>query len=148
MTANALPGWFRRKRKVDSAPPPATDAEDVETVSQSTTGGELDQEPVVVWEAAHRMEAEIVAGRLASEGIPTIIRGEALGAIYGFTTGSLAAAEVLVPAALAEKALAILDNEVEAEGEWETLPEAGDSHLADDESNVANSSNDTDSRSG
>jgi hypothetical protein len=61
------------------------------------------------------MEAEIVAGRLHSEGIPAIIRGEALGAIYGLTTGSLAAATVLVPAPLAEKALALLATEVE----WE-----------------------------
>jgi hypothetical protein len=59
------------------------------------------------------MEAEIVAGRLRSEGIPAIIRGEILGAIYGLTTGSLAAANVLVPALLAEKALAILTSAVE-----------------------------------
>jgi hypothetical protein len=80
-----------------------------------TTGGEVDQEPVVVWEAANPMEAEVVKGRLESAGIPAIVRGEALGAIYGLTTGSLAAADVLVPAALAEKAIDLLHSAVESD---------------------------------
>lgn len=81
----------------------------------TTTGGDLDQEPVVVWEAANLMEAQVVKGRLESEGIPALVRGEALGAIYGLTTGSLAAAAVLVPAALAEKAQQILQLADEAD---------------------------------
>ena len=56
-------------------------------------------------------------GRLESEGIPAIVRGEAVGALYGLTTGGLAAAEVLVPAALAEKAAQILDEEFSVEEE-------------------------------
>ena len=78
----------------------------------STTGGSLDQEPVVVWEAANHMEAQIVKGRLESEEIPAFIRGEALGVIYGLTSGGLAATDVLVPAPLADKAIAILNTEV------------------------------------
>jgi hypothetical protein len=80
------------------------------------------------------MEAEIVAGRLHSEGIPAIIRGEILGAIYGLTTGSLAAANVLVPALLAEKAVAILNSAVEwdegeqAEPGENTPPEGASNH--------------------
>lgn len=81
----------------------------------TTTGGSLDQEPVVVWEAANLMEAQVVKGRLESEGIPALVRSEALGAIYGLTTGSLAAAAVLVPAALAEKAQQILQLADEAD---------------------------------
>ena len=54
------------------------------------------------------MEAHVVKGRLESEGIPAIIRGEALATIYGLTAGNLAVAKVLVPAPLAEKALAVL----------------------------------------
>ncbi len=112
MTTNsgALLGWFKRHLSRPDEP-------DSDPTSVSTTrhGGDDDQEPVVVWEAANRMEAEIVAGRLHSEGIPAIIRGEALGAIYGLTTGSLAAATVLVPAPLAEKALMILATDVD----WE-----------------------------
>lgn len=102
-----LPGWL----------PKNTGAKDEEanSGSRSTTGGDLDQEPVVVWEAANQMEAQIVKGRLESEGIPAIVRGETLGAIWGLTTGPLAATAVLVPAVLAEKAIAILNEEIE----WE-----------------------------
>jgi hypothetical protein len=92
-----------------------TSEPDDSTTNGVTTGGELDQEPVVVWEAANAMEAEVVKGRLESAGIPAIVRSEALGAIYGLTTGSLAAADVLVPAALAEKALDLLHSAVETD---------------------------------
>lgn len=81
----------------------------------ATTGGSLDQEPVVVWVAPNQMEAQIVKGRLESAGIPAIIRGEVLGAIFGLTTGTLAECAVLVPAPLAEKAEALL----ESEAAWE-----------------------------
>lgn len=144
MSANpgALPGWFDRRNKDDDQPhipqnegvpnegvpnkgvPEQTKVHG--TTHTTTGGGKDDQTPVVVWEAANRMEAEIVAGRLQSEGIPAIIRGEALGAIYGLTTGTLAAANVLVPALLAEKALAILTSSVE----WDDT-ELGDMADAD-----------------
>lgn len=81
--------------------------------SSATTGGRGDQEPEVVWEAANLLEAQIVKGRLESEGIPAIIRGEAVGQIYGLTTGNLAATDVLVPGPLAEKARSILETDVE-----------------------------------
>jgi hypothetical protein len=115
-SSDALPGWFRgRKQRPSSEPdqPPAAETPAGDVASGATTGGGLDQEPVVVWEAANRMEAEIVAGRLQSEGIPAMMQGEALGAIYGLTTGSLAATVVLVPAPLAAKALEILATDVE-----------------------------------
>lgn len=146
MSANpgALPGWFNRRskdnrskddRSKDEGQPNATPSERAPdqstihgagTAHTTTGGGKDDQTPVVVWEAANRMEAEIVAGRLQSEGIPAIIRGEALGAIYGLTTGTLAAANVLVPALLAEKALDILTTSVE----WDDA-ELGDMADAD-----------------
>ena len=106
LASDWLSGLWRRKT-------PPTDP--AELTSHETTGGDLDQEPVVVWEAANLMEAEVVKGRLTSAGIPAIVRGEALGAIYGLTTGSLAAADVLVPAALAAKALELLHGDDEAE---------------------------------
>jgi hypothetical protein len=137
MSANpgALPGWFQRRadedepaESVQRASEEATNSPAAsQSQSQSTTGGGKDEQtPVVVWEAANRMEAEIVAGRLHSEGIPAIIRGEALGAIYGLTTGTLAAATVLVPALLAEKANEILASSVE----WDEA-DAGDSPESD-----------------
>ena len=110
MTTNsdALSGWFKKRADQTDKQETVTD----KTGSYSTTGGDSEDEPVVVWEAANRMEAEIVRGRLESEGIPAIIRGEALGTIYGLTTGSLAASDVLVPAPLADKATEILNTEV------------------------------------
>ena len=107
MTAHSdsLPGFLRR--------PTAVNAHEDDVQTSSTTGGSLNQEPVVVWEAANHMEAQIVKGRLESENIPALIRGEALGQIYGFTSGGLAATDVLVPAPLAEKAIDILNTEVE-----------------------------------
>src|SRR3954469_18659 len=116
MSANpgTLPGWFRRRSNEDAQSDAGHGRQDEHVASTpQTASGKDDQTPVVVWEAANRMEAEVVAGRLDSENIPTIIRGESLGAIYGLTTGSLAAATVLVPAALAEKALTILESAVE-----------------------------------
>lgn len=107
-----FPGIFRRHT-----------AEDTPTVAASasvTTGGGSDNEPVVVWEAANLMEAHVVKARLESEGIPALIRGEALAAIYGLTAGNLAAAKVLTPAPLADKAIAILSGE---EVEIETIEE-------------------------
>ena len=134
MSANpgALPGWFNR-RKHDETETDAVQPTDETTTSSThaTTGGKDDQTPVVVWEAANRMEAEIVAGRLHSEGIPAIISGEVLGTIYGLTTGTLAAATVLVPAALADKAVELLANAVEwDEGE---SAEEYDSDVTDDD---------------
>ena len=107
--SEGLPGFLRRQTVADHA-----DSVDADHASQteSITGGSLDQAPVVVWEAAHHMEAQIVKGRLESEDIPALIRGEALGQIYGFTSGGLAATDVLVPAPLADKAIDILSTEV------------------------------------
>jgi len=140
MSANpgALPGWFHPRPnddgEVESGPHSGVQNDQTTKASHSaTTGGKDDQSPVVVWEAANRMEAEIVAGRLKSENIPTIISGDVLGSIYGLTTGSLAAANVLVPAALAEKALAILESSVE----WDEseAAEASDNDNANGDSN-------------
>jgi hypothetical protein len=103
--SDGLMGWFRKEEDPAAAG------------SVSTTGGDLDQEPVVVWEAANLMEAQIVKGRLESEGIPAVIRSEALGAIYGLTMGALATAVVLVPAPLADKAVDLLNSAVEWEDE-------------------------------
>lgn len=88
----------------------------------TTTGGGKFSEPVVVWEASNKLEAEIVKGRLESEGIPAIIRGEVLGSIVGLTTGSLAVTDVLVPAPLAERALELLNSEVI----WEEVDDGTD----------------------
>ena len=102
--SDGFAGWFRRSM---------ADETEHQSASGTTTGGNLDREPVIVWRATNQMEAQVVKGRLESEGIPAIIRGEALGAIYGLTSGTLAETSVLVPAPLADKAEAILYATVE-----------------------------------
>jgi len=61
-----------------------------------------------VYVAANRAEGDVVRGRLESEGIPAVLRGEAVGSIYGLTTGPLAQVEVVVPAPLADRARELL----------------------------------------
>lgn len=115
-----MPGWFKRRRAAAEAENANGNIEggsvgDVQTngatasmAASVTTGGGSSSEPVVVWEAANLMEAQVVKGRLESEGIPAFIRSEAAGVIYGLTAGSLARADVLVPGPLADKAVEIL----------------------------------------
>lgn len=106
---DGLSGWLGRRADEGVE----TNRDDTDTQTTSRTGGSGNQEPVVVWAAANLMEAQIVKGRLVSQGIPAIVRGESLGPIYGLTAGKLASTDVLVPALLAEKAQQILGTDVE-----------------------------------
>jgi hypothetical protein len=125
--AEGFGGWLGRRPKNE---------EDADAANQeqsgTRTGGSGDQEPVVVWRAANLMEAQIVKGRLVSEGIPAIVRGESLGHIYGLTAGKLASVDVLVPAPLAEKALQILATEVELPLDEELFFDEEESPVRDD----------------
>ena len=94
-------------------------------ITPSQSRGE-EQEPVVVWDAANPMEAQIVKGRLVSEGIPAFIQGEALGEVFGFTTGPLGETTVLVPASVADQAKEILSTDVVWDEETLDDIEAGD----------------------
>lgn len=98
--------WTRNRERTPTV-------ETAEEEASATTGGSLSQEPVVVWQAANPMEAQIVKGRLQSAGIPAIVRGEAMGRIYGFVYGGLAERDVLVPAPLADAAEELLSEEIE-----------------------------------
>jgi len=119
--ANNLPEWLRRKKD-----------ESAEVGATSTTGGHMETEPVVIWEALNLMEAEIVKGRLESEGIPAFIRADAAGTIFGLTVGDLARAEVLVPEPLADRAIALL-SEVVTEPDTEAEIDSADDSEADGE---------------
>lgn len=126
-----LPGLFRRRNRADPpiAQPAAIDPS-LAGGASVTTGGGSDSEPVVVWEAANSMEAHVVKGRLESEGIPALIQGEALATIYGLTAGNLATAKVLVPAPLADKAMAILfANETASEADQDAANEVSDEEM-------------------
>ncbi len=108
-----LPGLLRRRTEGEAAG-------ELAATAATTTGGGSENEPVIVWEAANLMEAYVVKGRLESEGIPALIRGEAVGAIYGLTAGSLAVVKVLVPAPLVDRALTLLLDAEDETGDGET----------------------------
>ena len=61
-----------------------------------------------VYIAVGQPEAQIIKGRLESEGIPAVLRYESAGLIYGITIDGLGQVEVQVPASLAEEARQIL----------------------------------------
>lgn len=67
-----------------------------------------DRPPVPVFATSFPLEAEVVRGFLECHDIPALIQKEAVSQAYPFTVGELAAIQVLVPAALAESALALL----------------------------------------
>jgi hypothetical protein len=54
------------------------------------------------------MEAQIMKGRLESEGIPVLLSYESAGLIYGLTVDGLGEVRVMVPKHLAEEAKEIL----------------------------------------
>jgi len=69
------------------------------------------------------LQAQIVKGRLESEGVPSLLRYEGAGLVYGVTVDGLGEARVMVPEALAEEAKAIVaDQEY---GEPEDMTEDG-----------------------
>ena len=54
------------------------------------------------------MEAQIIKGRLESEGIPVLLSYESAGLIYGITIDGLGEVKVMVPEQLEEEAKEIL----------------------------------------
>lgn len=64
------------------------------------------------WEVACRASgmtnANIVLGRLETEGIPTRLKYEAVGAIYSITINGLGEVDIMVPKSLLDKAREVL----------------------------------------
>lgn len=54
------------------------------------------------------LQAQIVKGRLETEGIPSMLRYEGAGLIYGVTVDGLGEARVMVPESLADEAKQVL----------------------------------------
>jgi hypothetical protein len=54
------------------------------------------------------MEAQIIKGRLESEGIPVLLSYESAGLVYGITIDGLGEVKVMVPRDLVEEAKEIL----------------------------------------
>ena len=70
--------------------------------------------------ASGMANANIVLGRLETEGIPAKLKYEAVGAIYGITIDGLGKVDVLVPASYLQKVLEILAQTYDnGEMEWE-----------------------------
>jgi hypothetical protein len=65
-------------------------------------------EQLVTVRTAKYLEAEIIKGRLESEGIPVLLRYESAGLVYGITIDGLGEVKVMVPRDLAEEAKEIL----------------------------------------
>jgi len=66
------------------------------------------REQLVTVRTAKYMEAQIIKGRLESEGIPVLLSYESAGLIYGITVDGLGEVKIMVPKHLAEEAREIL----------------------------------------
>jgi hypothetical protein len=66
------------------------------------------EEQLVTVYVARQMEAQIIKGRLESEGIPVLLSYESAGLVYGITVDGLGEVKVMVPKRLAEEAKEIL----------------------------------------
>jgi len=66
------------------------------------------KEPLVTVCTVRYMEAQIMKGRLESEGIPVLLSYESAGLVYGLTVDGLGEVKIMVPKHLAEEAKEIL----------------------------------------
>jgi hypothetical protein len=66
------------------------------------------KEQLVTVRTAKYMEAQIIKGRLESEGIPVLLSYESAGLVYGITVDGLGQVKIMVPEHLAEEAKEIL----------------------------------------
>jgi len=65
-------------------------------------------ESLVTVRTAKYMEAQIIKGRLESEGIPVLLSYESAGLVYGITVDGLGEVKIMVPRDLVEEAKEIL----------------------------------------
>jgi len=66
------------------------------------------REQLVTVCTARQMEAQIIKGRLESQGIPALLSYESAGLVYGLTIDGLGEVEIKVPEHLAKEAKEIL----------------------------------------
>lgn len=57
---------------------------------------------------AKQIEAQIIKGRLESEGIPVLLSYESAGLVYGLTINGLGEVKIMVPEHLAKEARSLL----------------------------------------
>jgi hypothetical protein len=94
--------WIGSNKKPDQDNTAADDP-------RETTGGDPGDGvgPVCVGIVEGPLRAEIARTYLEQAGITVYLQGEALGSVYGFTSGPLGSVRVLVPAAQGEEAAQI-----------------------------------------
>jgi hypothetical protein len=74
----------------------------------------------VVCSASGMINANILVGKLETEGIPTKLQYEAVGAIYAITVDGLGEVKIMVPSEYLEKARTILSQTYDEEDlAWE-----------------------------
>jgi hypothetical protein len=83
--------------------------DDAKEGTRETTGGDPGDGvgPVCVGVVEGPLRAEIARTYLEQAGITVYLQGEALGSVYGFTSGPLGTVRVLVPAAQADEAMQV-----------------------------------------
>ena len=79
-----------------------------DTAASERTGGDGDDEPVLVAVVNGPVEGAMAKDALAEAGIPAYVKQNSLGAIYGLSVGSFGVAEVWVVPPLAERAYDVL----------------------------------------
>jgi hypothetical protein len=91
--------------------------------SETTPGGKREARWQTVARTAGLLPAQILAGRLESEGIPVRVWQEGAGRALGLTVGMLGTGHVMVPESYAEEAGQILaqveEEPWDEEGYWE-----------------------------
>ncbi|HVO67192.1 MAG TPA: DUF2007 domain-containing protein [Syntrophales bacterium] len=74
----------------------------------------------VACKASGITNAKIVSGRLETEGIPTKLKYEAVGAIYAITINGLGEVKIMVPESLLDKAREVLSQSYDDKDiDWE-----------------------------
>jgi hypothetical protein len=76
------------------------------------------REQLVTVRTAKYMEAQIIKGRLESEGIPVLLSYESAGLVYGLTIDRLGEVKIMVPQRLAEEAREILGISLESKNKF------------------------------
>jgi hypothetical protein len=66
-------------------------------------------EKLSVIAVARQLEAQIIKGRLESEGIPVLLSYESAGLVYGLTIDGLGEVKIMVPEHMAKEARSLLD---------------------------------------
>ncbi len=71
---------------------------------------EKDRTPfVLLCTVAGDLTAQVMKSHLESEGIPVLLRGEAIGRVWGLTVNGLGQIKVMVPADLLEEAERVIE---------------------------------------